>query len=129
MCTGLAVVALISYLLTVIDSGCIGTMVPNLFHGHGLVNVCHYSCDLGRERRKFIAPCEFYGVYAFAMVLSSAPVIDMANRKVVFCAVRYQLIYGPAPILGLVFKDLCIRREVGEAPWKSLIAVPTHPIS
>ena len=47
------------------------------------------------------------GVYTFTMMLSSVTVIDVANRKGIFCVARYQLIYGPAPVRRPEVRDHC----------------------
>ena len=44
---------------------------------------------------KLIVPGKLDGVYAFAMLLRSVTVSDVANRRNVFLAARCQLIYGP----------------------------------
>ena len=47
------------------------------------------------EHRKLIALGKLDGVSVFTMTLSPVTVIDVANRKDIFCATQYQLTCGP----------------------------------
>ena len=49
-------------------------------------NAWHYYRGPESERGKFIAPGKLDGVYAFTIMLSSITVIDVVNRKDIFCA-------------------------------------------
>ena len=72
-------------------------------------------------RRMFILPSKLDGVYAFIMMLSAVIVIDVANRKYIYCVARYRLVYGPAPIRGPAVGEYCCAPHYGAYQFQNHI--------